>query len=205
MSESQARYGSAGVYSERLSGANEVAILVAASHDAAAEALLRSAIDDPGRSPDPRLWHMLFELFVLGARREAFDALALQYRVVFGVGPPAWGPPQALDLPGAYVLRGVLAPRPGELDHQIAQFMRGRKSLVLDMGEVERIEYASLHTFQALLGRLGLAGVRVILANVSEVAATLLEALGADRHALLMRRKGGAATLQVQVELAKAA
>jgi anti-anti-sigma regulatory factor len=181
------RCGDAGAYSECLSGASEAAVLVAANHLGVAELLLRGAIDEPATRASEAPWLMLLEIFHLTDRRGEYDALLERYRAAFGSPAPAWGFPRPISAPGTFPLKGVLGAQREDLD-ELARFAYGRKSVAIDMSEVARIDYGFVQALQALLANFAAAGKRVILANVGEINAVLLEAIGADRHAVLMRR-----------------
>jgi anti-anti-sigma regulatory factor len=181
------RCGDALSYSERLSGAAEAAVLVAANHAGVAELLLRGAVDARSEQPPETPWLMLFEILRSAGRRAEFDALLHRYHAAFGVPGPAWGLPQPIVAPNSFPLAGVLGASREDLDG-LARFAYGRKSVVVDMSEVERIDYAFVHALQALLAGFGASGKRVILANVAEAIAVLLETVGADRHVVVMRR-----------------
>jgi anti-anti-sigma regulatory factor len=57
------------------------------------------------------------------------------------------------------------------------------------MGKVLRVEFAFTAAFFDAVKAIQLAGKRVILTNLSELNAALLEALGVNRYAILVRRK----------------
>lgn len=204
MNTNRAKCGTPFAYSECMAGVQEAAVLIAARYHDAAETLLRATLDESGGHECPQAWHMLLELLCLAGRRSEFETLAARYRGVFRESPPSWGLPKPIDH-RSFALRGVIGPGLAELGDRLAAAGQGRKSLVIDMSEVERIEYAHLHDFQLMLGRVGASGVRVILANVGEVSATLLQAIGADRHVVIMRRKGVAFAAAPGMELAEAA
>ena len=186
------RCGDAVAFSECRSGASEAAVLVAANHLGVAELLLRGAIEEPAARASEAPWVMLLEIFHLTGRRGEFDALLERFRTTFGSRAPAWGYPQPIEAPGTFPLKGVLGANREDLD-ELARFAYGRKSVAVDLSEVARIEYGFVQALQALLANFAAAGKRVILANVSEINAALLEAIGADRHAVLMRRHRPAA------------
>ena len=57
------------------------------------------------------------------------------------------------------------------------------------MSKVLRIEFNYASAFFDVVKAIQLAGKRVILANLSELSAALLEAMGVNRYAILVRRK----------------
>ena len=182
------RCGDAALYSERQQGASEAALLIAANRFEAAEALLRDAIATRGRADRERLWLMLLDLLHISGRRDDFERLAARHGEYEGTPErPQWGYPLPIEAPGTVALSGVLA-QPGDL-HELAKSGYARKTLAVDMSEVSRISFEFLPAVEALLRNFSLMGKRVIVANLSEVNASLLEAMGSDRHVVLMRRK----------------
>lgn len=177
-----------------ITGAREIAILVAANHLTAAEAMLRAALNDLAGRQDEQVWLMLLELLCLTGRRDEFDTLLEVFREAHGSSGPRWGFAEPVEAPGTHVLRGVIRGDPAELD-ALRRFAVARKTMVIDLGQVERIDYAGLHGFQLVFSQLAASGRRVILSNVSELTAVLLQTVGMDRHAVIMRRKVSEARL----------
>jgi anti-anti-sigma regulatory factor len=70
----------------------EAAILYANGQDDAAIAALQHSIehDELPRGIAPQVWLMLFDLYQATGKREAFDALCMDYTVRFELSPPAW-------------------------------------------------------------------------------------------------------------------
>jgi anti-anti-sigma regulatory factor len=174
----------------------------------ALEAVLRAAFNEKAGAEQRPYWLLLFELQILKGDAEAFEELALEYAVAFEVSPPNWevyvntvaaaaaktapapvrGPASAAPDAG-FELKGVLsaasANQLGELNGHAAT----RSEVVIDMGKVLRIEFAFTSAFFDVVKAIQLAGKRVILTNLNEVNAALLEALGVNRYAILVRRK----------------
>ena len=61
--------------------------------------------------------------------------------------------------------------------------------VVVDMGKVLRVEFGYTAALFDVVKAIQLAGKRVILTNLNELNAALLEALGVNRYAILVRRK----------------
>ena len=172
------------------------------------EGVLRAALNEKSGDPRP-YWSVLFELLILQGKSEAFEELALEYAVAFEVSPPNWeiyvntvaaavaksSPPQPAQkaspvAPDAgFELKGVLstasAAQVGELNAHAAT----RPEVVVDMAKVLRIEFGYTSALFDVIKAIQLAGKRVILTNLNEVNAALLEALGVNRYAILVRRK----------------
>ena len=57
------------------------------------------------------------------------------------------------------------------------------------MGKVLRVDFTFTSTFFDTVKAIQLAGKRVILTNLNELNAALLEAMGVNRYAILVRRR----------------
>jgi anti-anti-sigma regulatory factor len=182
--------GTAQIYSEKLEGAAEAAVLFAAGHLDAAVDVLRAAVADVTRSGDPVPWLMLFEMYHCAAKREEFDALAVRYRNAFDRAPPPWGYPARVSSPGMLPLEGVLSSR--ETLSSIIQHAYDRKTLAIDMGRVDRITLDFAPGFCEAMRTLYLQGKRVFLANISEANAALIETFGTNPDLVFLRRKPAA-------------
>jgi ABC-type transporter Mla MlaB component len=64
-----------------------------------------------------------------------------------------------------------------------------RTEVVVDMSSVLRIDFGYMAAFFDVIKAIQLAGKRVILAELNELNAALLEALGVNRYAILVRRR----------------
>jgi len=76
--------------------------------------------------------------------------------------------------------------------NQIAElndYASARSEVVVDMSKVLRLEFGFTAAFFDVVKAIQLAGKRVILTNLNELNAALLEALGVNRYAILVRRK----------------
>jgi len=190
------RTGTTLMHTEELSSLREAAVLFAAKFDQAAEELLRERVALGGERSERVAWVMLLEIFHALGRRAEFEALAHRYRTAFGASSrPAWGFPAQVSAPGTFQLKGTLATS-GDLAGLVAH-ARSRATVAIDMGHVDRIDFAFAASFCELLRVFRIQGKRVILANIAEVHAALLESLDTGQHLVLLRRKAGfAAALQ---------
>ena len=174
----------AAVSCEQVGGAEEAAVLFAAGHGAAAIARLQAAVE--AGDADRRTWLVLLDLCHAMQRREDFDRLLAAFEQRFGSDSHAgWGYPPAIEAPGAHSLAGVMGVTT-DLG-ALARHVRPRTAAAFDMGQVERIELDFAPALHALLRTWHAAGKRVILANISELHASLLEVFGSHRYAVLMR------------------
>ena len=169
------------------------------------ETALRAAFNERATEEQRPFWVLLFELYVLQGKDEAFEELGLEYAVAFEMSPPNWevyvntvsaaaasttpatpasSPPEA-----GHALKGVLAATSANQLAEMNGYAASRTEVVVDMGKVMRIEFSFTGTFFDAIKAIQLAGKRVILTNISELNAALLEALGVNRYAILVRRK----------------
>ena len=173
------------------------------------EKVLRAAFNERATEDQRPYWLLLFELLVLQGKSDDFEELGLEYAVAFEISPPNWeayvnsitqaaakaasgakalaavpSPPEA-----GFEMKGVLSPASTNQVAELNVHAAARAEVVVDMGKVMRIEFAFTSTFFDAVKAIQLAGKRVILTNLNEVNAALLEALGVNRYAILVRRK----------------
>jgi anti-anti-sigma regulatory factor len=166
------------------------------------ERALRGAFNERVSEATKPFWLLLFELFILQGKGEAFEELGLEFAVAFEVSPPNWetyvnavaqaaaksAPAAAPPEPG-FSLKGVISPASGNQFADLAGFAATQQEAVIDMAKVLRIDFNACHQFFEVVKAIQLGGKRVILSNLSELNAALLEAFGFNRHAILIRRK----------------
>lgn len=168
------------------------------------ERVLRGAFNERASEATKPFWLLLFELYILQGNGDAFEELGLEFAVAFEVSPPNWetyvntiaqaaakapaAAAAAVPEPG-FSLKGVISPASGNQFADLAGFAATQQEAVIDMGKVLRIDFAACHQFFEVVKAIQLGGKRVILSNLSELNAALLEAFGFNRHAILIRRK----------------
>ncbi|TWI46153.1 ABC-type transporter Mla MlaB component [Pseudoduganella flava] len=130
---------------ERAPAVEEAAILYADGRVDDACALLAGAIASQPRG-DRTIWWMLFDLYQLTNRAEAFDSLSIDYASTFETSPPSWNGALAEEA-GAYTGVTPTATLAGVLDAsaapQIARFgdiAQGAAVLRLDFSRVTAVE-----------------------------------------------------------------
>lgn len=176
----------------------------------ALEAVLRAAFNEKSAAEQKPYWLLLFEIQILKGNTEAFEELALEYAVAFEVSPPNWevyvntvaaaaaksaaatkaGPAASASPPDAgFELKGVISAASANQIAELNAHAASRPEVVVDMGKVLRIDFAYTAAFFDVMKAIQLAGKRVILTGLNEVNAALLEALGVNRYAILVRRK----------------
>lgn len=171
------------------------------------ETILRAAFNERATEDQRPFWLLLFEIYVLEGKDTEFEELGMEYAVAFEISPPSWevyvntvsaaaarttpAAPAAAPVPEAgFELKGVLTTTTSA--GQIAElggYAAPRNEVVIDMSKVMRIDFSFTGAFFDAIKAIQLAGKRVILANLNELNAALLEALGVNRYAILVRRK----------------
>ena len=171
------------------------------------EALLRAAFNENATDSQRPYWQLLFELYILQGKSAEFEELGLEFAVAFEMSPPNWetyvnsvaaalaksvpaAKPQAAAAPEAgFALKGVLSAASANQIGELNGYASTRTEVVVDMGRVLRVEFGFTSSFFDVVKAIQLAGKRVILTNLNELNAALLEALGVNRYAILVRRK----------------
>jgi anti-anti-sigma regulatory factor len=174
------------------------------------EKVLRTAFNEPASDAIRSFWTLLFELYILQGRQDPFEELGLEFAVAFEMSPPIWevyvntvsatapaqsaaavpppAPPQRGPQPG-FAFKGVISLSSQNQFADLAAHAANGTEIVVDMSKVLRIDFAAGAQFFEVVKAIQLAGKRVILSNLSELNAALLEAFGFNRHAILIRRK----------------
>ena len=170
------------------------------------EKLLRAAFNERATEDQRPYWLLLFELMILQGKSSEFEELGLEYAVAFEISPPNWevyvntvsaaqtaAPATGASAPigpiAGFELKGVVSSASANQIGELNGHASSRQEVVVDMSGVLRIEFAYTPAFFDAVKAIQLAGKRVILANINEVNAALLEALGVNRYAILVRRK----------------
>jgi anti-anti-sigma regulatory factor len=175
----------------------------------ALQGVLRAAFNEKAAADQRPYWMLLFELLILQGNGEAFEELALEYAVAYEMSPPNWevyvntvaaaaaksaqpaarGPTPIAAPDAGFELKGVVSAGSANQVAELNAHAAARSEVVVDMGKVLRVEFAYTSAFFDVVKAIQLAGKRVILTNLNEVNAALLEALGVNRYAILVRRK----------------
>ena len=174
---------------------------------AALETLLKERINDAGVDKDRALgfWSFMFELYVSDGKLTEYEELGLEYAVAFEMSPPAWeaitrptGPADADDAPkvapGAmtpigYPLKGVFNLESKDVAMALSVHASKVQEVVIDMGALMRVDFAAASYFFETIRSLQSGQKRIILSNLNELVAALLEVFGMQKHAMLMRKK----------------
>jgi anti-anti-sigma regulatory factor len=174
------------------------------------EKVLRDGMNERAGAAGKPYWELLFELYILQGKANEHEELGLEFAVAFEMSPPNWEPyvntvaeaaksaaPAAKPEPaaarseptGGYVLKGVLSAASSNQMAELNAYASAQTEVTVDMSRLLRIDFAFTSAFFEFVKAHQLAGKRVILANLNELNAALLEALGVNRYAILVRRK----------------
>ena len=173
-------------------------------------AILRASINEANGSSlasSQGWWSLLFELTILDGRMNEYEELGLEYAVAFEMSPPAWevaSRPTGTSDPavsaavaaadggsaqGGFPMNGVVSQQSKEMLQQLTIFSGSRQEVLIDMSGLLRIDFAVAGQFFESIRAIQLAQKRVILSNLNELVAALLEVFGMSKHAILMRKK----------------
>jgi anti-anti-sigma regulatory factor len=170
------------------------------------EKILRDGFNEKPAASTRPYWQLMFELCILLAKSAEFEELALEYAVAFEVSPPNWevyvnsvsaavktsvakAVAAANPAENGFPLKGLVSVASANQMSELVAYAASRSEVTLDMGKVSRIDFTYTHAFFDMIKAMQVAGKRVILANLSELNAALLEATGVNRYAILVRRK----------------
>ena len=87
------------------------------------------------------------------------------------------------------LVKGVLSTASANQIAELNAYAAARSEVVVDMAKVLRVEFGFAAAFFDVVKAIQLAGKRVILTSLNELNAALLEAMGVNRYAILVRRK----------------
>jgi anti-anti-sigma regulatory factor len=171
------------------------------------EKVLRAAFNEKATEAQRPYWMLLFELYILQNKPAEFEELGLEYAVAFEMSPPNWEtyvnsiaaaaknvPSKPVAVASAppesgFPLKGVLSLASANQLGELNAYAASRSEVTIDMSKVLRIDFVFTASFFEAVKAMQAAGKRVILANLNELNAALLEALGVNRFAILVRRK----------------
>lgn len=126
----------------------EAAMLFASDQAAAARVALEQAVNGSaamkGSEGSEQAWDMLFELYQLSGKREAFETLALAYAARFEKSPPTWGesrsevrdPALATGGRAFMALTSVLNAKSDEVLKQLLKMAAGNQWVRLDLSRL---------------------------------------------------------------------
>jgi anti-anti-sigma regulatory factor len=182
------------------------------NHLDALEKVLRAAFNERPTGEQKPYWALLFELLILQGKMQEFEDLGLEYAVAFEISPPNWetyvnsvaasaaktaaaekaektAEPAAHSAPEGFQLKGVLSSASANQIAEFNAYAANHTEVTVDMSRVLRVDYTYTAAFFEVVKAIQLAGKRVVIAGLNELNAALLEALGVNRYAILVRRK----------------
>jgi len=175
-------------------------------------AMLKASINEASGAPlsqSQGWWSLMFELMILDGRIDEYEELGLEYAVAYEISPPPWevvvrptgtaeGAPivsadtaaeHGASTPLGFPLSGVVGQNGREMLQQLSIFATSRQEVLVDMSGLLRIDFAVAGMFFESIRSIQLSQKRVILSNLNELVAALLEVFGMSKHAILMRKK----------------
>jgi ABC-type transporter Mla MlaB component len=170
---------------------------------------LRASINETTGLPlnaSQGFWSLLFELYIFEGKTNEYEELGLEYAVAFEVSPPAWqavNRPLSDDDPTASVnpsadkatmgfpIKGVVSAASKDVFQQLSLYAASKQEVVIDTSDLMRIDFTAVTMFFEAIRGIHSGQKRVILSNLNELVAALLEVFGITKHAILMRKKAG--------------
>lgn len=168
----------------------EAAMLHANGQSEAACAALEEALPGELGADTEKGWGMLFDLYQLLGRQEAYEALALDYAARFEKSPPAWVPPEndgvdpALVTGGrAYVsLTGTLNAQAGEQLKQLMKMAQTNPVVRLELGKLRDADDGGCTLVCRALNALKRNRKEFVLGGAEELAAILARKIVVGRR-----------------------
>jgi len=168
--------------------------------------LLKKSINESRVESSQGYWNLMFEVYILDGRLTEYEELGLEYAVAFEMSPPAWetvtrptgtadnarqagGSEDQEHGASGFQMKGVLSHNSTEMLSQLAVYAASRQEVAIDMSRLLRIDFTAAGLFFEAIRAIHLAQKRVILSNLNELVAALLEVFAANKHAILMRKK----------------
>ena len=170
---------------------------------------LKQGINDKTSHPldeSQGYWSLIFELYTLDGKLQEYEDLGLEYAVAFEMSPPAWEavirPTGAAD--GAaepspivttassgdgFPLNGVIGLGSKEMLLQLSIYASSKPEVPVDMSGLLRIDFAATNMFFETIRAIHLSQKRVVLSNLNELVAALLEVFGMTKFAIIIRKK----------------
>jgi ABC-type transporter Mla MlaB component len=170
---------------------------------------LRASINETTGLPlnaSQGFWSLLFELYIFEGKTNEYEELGLEYAVAFEMSPPAW---QAVNRPLSeddttaatsasadkatmgFPIKGVVSAASKDVLQQLSLYAASKQEVVIDTSDLMRIDFAAVTMFFEAIRSIHSGQKRVILSNLNELVAALLEVFGITKHAILMRKKAG--------------
>ena len=170
------------------------------------EKALRAAFNEKPSEANKAYWQLMFEIMIIEGKSAEFEELGLEYAVAYEMSPPAWevyvnsvsaavkssvakAVAAANPAENGFPLKGLISVASANQIAELNTHAASRTEVTLDMSKVSRVDFHYTGQFLDLVKGYQLAGKRVILAGLNEINAALLEAIGVNRYAILVRRR----------------
>lgn len=168
---------------------------------------LRASINETTRLPlnaSQGFWSLLFEFYIFEGKINEYEELGLEYAVAFEMSPPAWqavnrplsgGEESVVANPDAekatlgFPIKGVVNATSKEVFQQLSLYAASKQEVVIDTSDLMRIDFVAITLFFESIRGIHMSQKRVILSNLNELVAALLEVFGMTKHAILIRKK----------------
>ncbi|HVK93430.1 MAG TPA: STAS domain-containing protein [Noviherbaspirillum sp.] len=165
--------------SEAAAVIEESAIMYANGQIELVEHMLQAAIaaDNLG-SVTRNAWWMLFDLYQITGKQQAFESLSMEYVNKFEMSPPGWSSTSAKDVPaGTSSGTTPMVPFSGKLDasstkhiERIQKLAENYRTLRLEFNRVTEVDTAGCGLLLAVLNKLQKSGHDLILVGAPELA-----------------------------------
>jgi ABC-type transporter Mla MlaB component len=170
---------------------------------------LRASINETTGLPlnaSQGFWSLLFELYIFEGKTNEYEELGLEYAVAFEMSPPAWqvvnrplsdddatasANPSADKATMGFPIKGVVSAASKDVFQQLSLYAASKQEVVIDTSDLMRIDFTAVTMFFEAIRGIHSGQKRVILSNLNELVAALLEVFGITKHAILMRKKAG--------------
>jgi ABC-type transporter Mla MlaB component len=172
-------------------------------------AILRKAINDATGLPlkaSQGFWTLMFEAFILDGKLNEYEDLGLEYAVAFEVSPPAWvvvtrpsaqgdedeGSAKADNtekITVGFPLAGIVTVGSKDILQQLQLYAAAKQEVMIDASDLLRLDFNAVTMFFETIRSIHSGQKRVILSNLNELVAALLEVFGLGKHAILMRKR----------------
>lgn len=159
----------------------EAAILFANNQVDMADQLLRDALaqEDKNRAAPRHAWWMLFDLYQVTGKREAFENLSLDYTRLFETSPPPWQDVTPMETDAQKSVRGAARPTivfSGKLDNGVTKTLEralkqseNHPALRLEFSKITEVDAIGCGLLLRLLKRLEKTEHELILVDAEQL------------------------------------
>ncbi|HEY4541523.1 MAG TPA: STAS domain-containing protein [Noviherbaspirillum sp.] len=164
--------------SEAAAVIEESAIMYANAQSEMVEQMLTTAIaEDLLGEVTHKAWWMLFDLYQVSGKREAFEQLALEYANKFETSPPGWTelghteatPSHPAGSPPLLAFSGKLDAKTVKITERARKLAETHRALRLEFVRVSEVDSAGCQVLLALLKQLQKSGHQLVLVGAREL------------------------------------